>query len=199
MTLESLASDAINFAHSNAVQFDEAALEAAFKKHFKPLCAYCQYRFGFELDLAKEAVHTGFIRLWENRESVSLESSVQAYLYRVVTNISLDMLKHEKVKQKYARHVSLNDSTGSLSRDFHNTDLRQLRTDIDKAVAELPEQMRRIFELSRYEELKYAEIALRLNISVKTVETQMSRALVKLRQKLSHYLAIFVLAALLNL
>lgn len=59
---------------------------------------------------------------------------------------------------------------------------------IDKAVAELPEQMRRIFELSRYEGLKYNDIANHLNICVKTVETQMSRALVRLRQKLSNYL-----------
>ena len=55
---------------SNYTVFDEAQLEILFKEHFKPLCAYCQYRFGFELDEAKEAVHTGFIKLWESRETM---------------------------------------------------------------------------------------------------------------------------------
>jgi RNA polymerase sigma-70 factor (ECF subfamily) len=67
-------------------------------------------------------------------------------------------------------------------------DLKQLRDAIDRAIAELPEQMRKIFELNRHDGLKYTEIATRLNLSIKTVETQMSRALLKLRQKLAAFI-----------
>ena len=70
-------------------------------------------------------------------------------------------------------------------------ELKELQQDINKAIAELPDQMRRIFELSRYEGLKYTAIAQKLDISVKTVETQMSRALSKLREKLSSYLGLY--------
>jgi RNA polymerase sigma-70 factor (ECF subfamily) len=67
-------------------------------------------------------------------------------------------------------------------------DLKQLRNAIDSAIAELPDQMRKIFELNRHDGLKYTEIAKHLNLSIKTVETQMSRALLKLRKKLAAFI-----------
>ena len=179
--------------------FDEAALEILFKEHFKPLCAYCQSRFGFELQVAKEIVHTGFIRLWENRDTISSDLSVKGYLYKIVGNASLDMLKHERVKIAYAKHLSLASSDHTSENDFSESGYKQLVADIDKAVHDLPEQMRKVFELSRYDELKYTEIAARLNISIKTVETQMSRALAKLREKLAQYLTALIIALLSNL
>lgn len=192
MTSESIVHVACYMSTSNDIKFNEVALEKLFKDYFNPLCTYCQYKFGFELDTAKEAVHAGFVRLWENRETISSESSVKAYLSKIVTNICLDMLKHEKIKQIHARQVIQTTSIGSPLQP-NQSDLKQLTVDIESAVNELPDQMRRIFELSRYEGLKYAEIASALNLSVKTVETQMSRALVKLRQKLSHYLPVLLI------
>ncbi|MBD0286795.1 MAG: sigma-70 family RNA polymerase sigma factor, partial [Flavisolibacter sp.] len=130
---------------------------------------------------------------------ISPDLSLKAYLYKVVTNISLDMLKHEKVKQQHVKYVFQHHTTESTATGFRDSELKELASDIDKAVAELPREMRRIFELSRYEGLKYAEIAAQLNISVKTVETQMSRALVKLRKSLSPYIALFLLTFLFHL
>ncbi|MEJ7739295.1 MAG: RNA polymerase sigma-70 factor [Chitinophagaceae bacterium] len=173
----------------NQEMFDEQAFEMLFKEHFKQLCAYCQYKFGFELDPAKDIVQTGFIRLWEIRHAISPDQSLKAYLYKVVTNIILDMLKHQKVKQKHEKYVLKIASKSSSLSDFENVDFKQLTADISKAVSELPEQMRNIFELCRYDGLKYAQVAFQLSISVKTVETQMSRALIKLREKLSDHLA----------
>lgn len=171
---------------------DDATFEIFFKEHFSPLCAWCQYKFGFELDVAREAVNSGFIKLWENRHSLSEGRSGKAYLYTIVTNISLDMIRHEKIKKKYALFVSRNTSDVTNYEAFNKHDLKQLEADIDKAISELPEQMQRIFELSRYEGLKYSEIATKLNISIKTVETQMSRALAKLRQQLAHYITALI-------
>lgn len=175
----------------NDIKFDDKVFELFFKKYFMQLCAYCQYKFGFDLDLSKEVVHTAFIKLWETRQNISPGLSIKSYLYKIVTNNCLDILKHEKVKLKYEKLIIENTSSNASSSNFENADMKEMAAAIDKAVAELPEQMRRIFELSRYEGLKYNDIAKHLNISVKTVETQMSRALARLRQKLSHYLISF--------
>jgi RNA polymerase sigma-70 factor, ECF subfamily len=179
--------------------FDDAAFEVFFKQNFTPMCAYCQFKFGFDLDQAKEVVHTGFIKLWENREVISPNLSPKSYLYKIIINNSFDILKHEKVKQKHEQYVLQNVSEACPGDAFESAGFKQLSADVDEAVAGLPEQMRRIFELSRYEGMKYAEIAGMLHISVKTVETQMSRALGKLRQKLSGYLSLLILLWMLSL
>jgi RNA polymerase sigma-70 factor, ECF subfamily len=177
----------------NATMFDDAAFEVFFKKHFKALCAYCQYKFSFDLDLAKDIVHTGFIKLWESRQTISPELSIKAYLYKIITNISLDIIKRDKIKHRHVKHIWQNTPENTMADDYHSVDFKQLEDLIEKAIEELPEQMRRVFELSRNEELKYAEIADQLGISIKTVETQMSRALQKLRKKLSFYIACYII------
>lgn len=191
MSLKKMLDDENGEQSYNDIKFDDKVFELFFKKYFMQLCAYCQYKFGFDLDLSKEVVHTAFIKLWETRQNISPGLSIKSYLYKIVTNNCLDILKHEKVKLKYEKLIIENTSSNASSSDFENADMKEMAAAIDKAVAELPEQMRRIFELSRYEGLKYNDIAKHLNISVKTVETQMSRALARLRQKLSHYLISF--------
>lgn len=183
---------------SNEKLMDDAAFEVFFKEHFSPLCTWCQYKFDFEPDVAKEAVHSGFIKLWESRNNLSADLSAKSYLYKIVSNICLDMLRHEKVKERHAKFVVQNTSTSADNSVFNQIELKELSTDIDQAIATLPEQMRRVFEMSRYEGLKYAEISARLGISIKTVETQMSRALAKLRLQLARYLISFITALLLN-
>ena len=175
------------------IPFDDVAFEILFKTNFTSLCAYCQFKFGFTIDQAREAVHSGFVKLWENRETLSPELSIKAYLHKCITNTCLDILRHEKVKHRHEQLVLQKNQERTPEMNFDGPDLKYLAVDIDNAVADLPDQMRRIFELSRYKGYKYAEISAHLNISVKTVETQMSRALVKLRQKLSHYLPLFIL------
>jgi len=182
----------------NDLKLDDAAFEIFFKKNFISLCYYCQIKFGFDIDLAKEAVHTAFIKLWENRQTLSADLSITAYLYKIISNTCVDVLRHEKVKQKHEKYVLQNNCDDSLQNNYDHPDIRYLAADIDKAVSDLPEQMRRVFELSRYEGLKYTEISSHLNISVKTVETQISRALVKLRQKLSIYLPLYFILFLFN-
>ncbi len=181
------------------LRFDDAAFKTFFKKYFTPLCAYCQFKFGFDLDLAKEIVHLGFIKLWEARHTLAADVSPKSYLYKIITNNSLDIVKHERVKQQHAQFVLNTTSEGALQSSFDSVEVKQLHSDIEAAISALPEQMRRIFELSRFEGLKYAEIANRLNISVKTVETQMSRALAKLREKLFGYLTFYLVVLIFSL
>jgi RNA polymerase sigma-70 factor (ECF subfamily) len=183
----------------NDLKFDDAAFEALFKKLFPKLCVYCKFKYGFDLDLAEDVVNTSFIKLWEARQTLTADLSPTSYLYKIINNASLNILKHEKVRQQHAQLVLKTTSEGVEQSSFDSVDLKQLRTDIDAAISELPEQMRRIFELSRFEGLKYAEIATQLDISVKTVETQMSRALAKLREKLIGYLSFYFIVLIFNL
>ncbi|MFC0772387.1 RNA polymerase sigma-70 factor [Terrimonas alba] len=168
---------------------DNNAFELFFRKHFVSLCGFCQLKFGFSMEAAKDIAHTAFIKLWESRLTLPPQLPVLAYLYRVINNSSLDVLKHDKVKRRYEKHLIQSASVGKFRSEFENIEFKQMNADIQAAIAELPLQMQKIFKLCRYEGLKYAEVADQMNISVKTVETQMGRASVKLRQKLSYYLA----------
>lgn len=179
------------------IKFDSLSFEIFFKENFSALCAYCQYKFGFDLDQAKEVVHIAFIKLWETRDTISPDLSVKSYLYKIIINVSYDLFRHDKVKQKHEKHVLQNFALNYNKNEFDKVEFNELRNNIDKAVSELPYQMRQIFQMSRYEGLKYAEISSKLSISVKTVETQMSRALVKLRHKLADYLPFYFIVILL--
>ncbi|MEI6948965.1 RNA polymerase sigma-70 factor [Paraflavisolibacter sp. H34] len=179
-------------------RFDNAAFKAFFQKHYRPLCLYCRLKYSFDIYMAEDIVTTGFVRLWETRQTLAAEISPKAYLYKIVDNLSLNTLRHEKVRQQHADYL-LKTSPGETAPDsFESIDLKQLRSAIDAALSELPEQMRRVFQLRRDEGLKYAEIASRLNISVKTVDTQLRRALAKLKEHLSEYLGFYFIVLIPN-
>jgi RNA polymerase sigma-70 factor, ECF subfamily len=177
---------------------DDAAFELFFKQHFASLCYWCQHKYGFDTDLSKEVVHTAFIKLWKNRSALAATMPVKAFLHKVISNTSLDILRHAKVRERFERYVQQRQEFDGSATPQEHYDAKKLQSDIDTAISELPEQMRTIFELSRYEGLKYAEIARQLNVSVNTVETQMSRALKKLRLKLAGYLPVYFMIMIIN-
>jgi len=178
------------------IRQDKLAFESFFSTQFPTLCAWCRYRFRFDLQQAKEVVHTAFIKLWQAHESFPSEAAALPYLHKIVLNNSLDAIRHERVKEEHRRHVLA--SADRMMEELQQFHLKKLQADIDAAVAALPDQMRKVFELSRYEGLKHAEIAQRLNISVNTVETQMGRALKKLRIQLSAYVSYCLILLIIN-
>jgi RNA polymerase sigma-70 factor, ECF subfamily len=180
------------------IQDNDAAFELFFKAHFKPLCAWCQYKFNFDTAITKEVVHTAFIKLWQARADLPPQLPVKAWLNKTIVNTSLDMLKHDKIREKYKQYVQQRYADEALSAEPAPADTKQLSKEIDNAVAGLPGQMRTVFELSRYNGLKNTEIARQLNISVNTVETQMSRALKKLRIKLAAWLPLYFILVIIN-
>lgn len=182
----------------HAIKDDDAAFELFFKQHFTALCTWCQHKYEFDTDIAKEVVHTAFIKLWKNRAALPPEMAVKAFLHKVINNTSVDIMRHSKVRERFQQYVLRRNEREGAHSPQENYDAKKLRIDIDNAVSELPEQMRTIFELSRYEGLKYAEIARQLNVSLNTVETQMSRALKKLRVKLAAYLTVFFIVMIIN-
>ncbi len=171
---------------SNNIGISEQLFEEVFKAHFKNL-------YGYALTIVKDDIHAEeivqqvFFKLWEKREKLNIQQSVQAYLYRAVHNECLNYLKHQKVKQAYqayAKHT-MQEGTDNNIRTMIG---KELETKISEALERLPEQCRTIFQMSRFEQLKYREIADKLNLSIKTIENQMGKALKIMRMHLVEYL-----------
>jgi RNA polymerase sigma-70 factor, ECF subfamily len=170
---------------------DERAFEQVFKKYFKGLYGYVCSILKEDI-YAEEIVQQVFFKLWEKSDSILISGSVAAYLYRAVHNESLNHLKHEKVKSKHKMHVaySMRHAAESAPKTLQ---AKELEKKIHAALNELPEQCRTVFQMSRFEEMKYREIADELNIAVKTVENQISKALKILREKLAEFLTLAIL------
>jgi RNA polymerase sigma-70 factor (ECF subfamily) len=164
----------------------EAGFEALFRALYAPLYRYASGLLADEMQ-AEEAVQEVFLRLWQQKDQVSIETNVQAYLYRAVHNQSMNILNHEKVKEKYqqyARHSSPQYADGPAQGMY----AKELQQQIGKAMEKIPEKCRTVFHLSRQEELSYKEIAAKLGLSIKTVENQVAKALKILRAELKDYL-----------
>lgn len=149
------------------------------------------YNYAFTIvnnaTLAEEMIHQVFLKILERNERVTIHTSLKAYLYRSVHNECLNHLKHQKVKQAWQAHA-VNNMKAHTENSSGKLQYQELEQRLRKAINELPEQCRTIFQLSRFEELKYTEIASQLGLSVKTVENQMSKSLKRLRVKLADYL-----------
>jgi RNA polymerase sigma-70 factor (ECF subfamily) len=169
--------------------------ENVFRSHYQKLHLYA-CTIVKDAATAEEIVQNVFYKLWEKRNKLQVQKSLAAYLYRSVHNESLNFLKHEKVRAAHNKYVrSVNSEEGNSTDPMH---LRELQQNIDLALNNLPQQCRTIFQLSRFENLKYNEIAAQLNISVKTVENQMGKALRLLRLKLIDYLPLICLLVILK-
>lgn len=164
------------------------AFEKLFLEYFKPLCGYCQLKFRFDIEAAKDIVHNVFARVIESHKKQSGELPSGSYLFAAVRNACLDRLRHENIKADFLRLAEKGAVQSEWDQSHISVEFKALERSIHEAIAGLPDQMRLIFQLSRFEQLKYAQIAERLEISVKTVETQMGRALQKLRIALSDHL-----------
>lgn len=173
-------------------QGDAKSFEVLFNMLYGPLCTYAN-KFIHDAAEAEEIAQDVFVRLWNGRMQLDEDDSVKGYMFTAVRNKCLHYLEHKKVKDKYAailHHVytAIDDQTA-----HEHLVANELEVEISKALEDLPQQCRAVFQLNRQQGLKYAEIATRLNISQKTVETQMSRALSKLRVQLRDYMFFLLL------
>lgn len=169
---------------------DEAAFEIVFKQYYQLLCNYA-YTFLHDRVEAEEVVQSAFLAFWEKRQWMAVTTSVKAYLFTMVRNVSLNALKHKKVELKHAQE-ELTRGERSVDALGQTIYAKELEEQIHKAIDELPETCKLIFRMSRFEELKYAEIADQLNISVKTVENQIGKALKIMREQLRDYLPLLL-------
>jgi RNA polymerase sigma-70 factor, ECF subfamily len=158
---------------------NRASFEALFRQHYRPLCAFA---LGYlkDSDKCEDLVQDLFFRLWLDREKVNITTSVKAYLYASVRNRCLNAVKVQGRMRVLNDEVDEHVQEEERSEDEHSERIARVQS----AIELLPEERRKVFKLSRYEGLKYHEIAERLGISVKTVENQMGKALKTLRDEL---------------
>jgi RNA polymerase sigma-70 factor (ECF subfamily) len=175
----------------NIKKGDARSLELLFQSTYPALCAYAK-KFLNDADESEEIVQELFYSLWKHRDRLDENQSLHGYLFTSVKNRCLNFLDAQKSKARYAtlmKFLYVQESTDSVN-SYHVLIEKELEKDFHQALQALPNECRKIFELSRFEGLKYQEIATRLDISIKTVETQISRALSKLRVQLKDYTTI---------
>jgi len=173
---------------------DNGAYEMVFREYYRPMAAYA-FRFLNNLPESENIIQEVFLRLWQKRREIMITSSLQNYLFRSVKNQCINYIEHEKIKTGYQDMV-INHETNRVEYNEFFLEFG-LKKKIETAIAALPEKRQEIFRLAREDGLKYREIADRLEISVKTVETQMTLALKQLRESLKEFknLVMFFLCA----
>ncbi len=166
---------------------DQSVLKDLFQQHYLPVCQSIN-RFILDKNLVEDLAQNVFLRFWEKRHQVTVTTSVGAYLRRMAINEALAWLRRKKpVDFVEPNSFASKDITSGVEEQFLQN---ELQGQITKAINALPPKCRTIFQLSRFEDLTYKEIAKKLGISVKTVENQMGKALRVLREKLKGYLSI---------
>jgi len=172
---------------------DQKAFESLFRSYFGQLFNYAREILKDE-DLAREMAEVAFVKLWENREKINIETSLRAYLFRSIYNQCINHFKHQKVRDKYAlffkHHIEPSHYSSDYSFEFPLSNIlnKEIEHLIERSISKLPQQCREIFIMSRYEDMRNDKIAETLGVSVSTVKTQISRALVKLRHDLQEVL-----------
>jgi RNA polymerase sigma-70 factor (ECF subfamily) len=163
-------------------QGDVKQFELLFRSSYVSLVRYAKTLLK-DHDYAEEVVQDLFFRLWQNREKIKIESSLNGYLFRSVHNLCLHHIEHNKVVERHAEEVSYRQSQVQDS----PSDIllyKELQEKIAAILEKLPERCGKIFYMNRFEGLKYTEIAKKLSVSVKTVESNMGKALKEFRREL---------------
>ncbi|MFZ5972156.1 MAG: RNA polymerase sigma-70 factor [Bacteroidota bacterium] len=163
-------------------QDDYRAFEKLFNLAYYPLLGFCS-RLVPARDVAEELVSEVFVKIWKNRKRITIASSGKSYLVTSVRNMAFDYMRKEK-KSIWTDLSVAKMYHSELCNPHQLSELEELQGHIERAINKLPKKCRLIFQLSRDEGMKYAEIADILKLSPKTVETQMGRALKILRRSL---------------
>ena len=162
---------------------DEQAFDNFYTEHYKTFFL-AAFNYLGDTGLAQEIVNDVFVKLWGSADTIEIESSLNAYIYRAVINRSLDVMDKNKRRQRRQREFNrLPEETFELREMEEN----ELTISLYKAIDQLPEQCQKVFRMSRFEELKQQEIAERLAISIKTVKNHITHALKQLNKVLTDW------------
>jgi RNA polymerase sigma-70 factor, ECF subfamily len=188
---------------SKIKQDSQTAFEIVFLRFYADMCSYAQTILGNK-DVSEEIVQDIFVKIWETRGALDIKSTLKGYLFRTVHNYCLNQIESWKVKDQY-----LNNAANAYYNNIHNIPFsgdypianlitQELTKQIKDSVDALPEQCREVFLSIRIRGLSYNQTAEKLNISVNTVKTQMSRAVSKLKDQLKEYLPFLWFCLLFN-
>ena len=165
------------------------AFESYYKEHYKTFFL-ASYNYVKSPAVAQEIVNDVFLKIWEDAEKISIESSLKSYIYRAIINRSINALnkqKRETQNQKELAHLQ------TESYESRQMETNELKVQLYKTIEALPEQCKRVFQMSRMDGLKQQEIADKLGISIKTVKNHITHALKQLRKAIGHGAILFLL------
>ncbi len=170
---------------------DHDSFAQVFKIHFKDLHNYA-FMILKDEQAASEAVQQVFYKIWEKKKNLIVHTSVKAYLYKAVHNQCLLQMKRKKNMYVYKSHMSELGKSGTDEWASGRTENKELEARLYLAICQLPAKCRIIFQLNRFEGLSYQQVATELNLSVKTIENQMGKALKRLRHALAEFLPLLI-------
>jgi RNA polymerase sigma-70 factor (ECF subfamily) len=179
-------------------QGDNQAFELLFRKYYVRLCGFSN-KFLNDPEEAREVAQEVFIKIWEGREDIDPEKSLKSYLFKIAQNFSLNKLRKKKVETRYLEILKLVYIEHGEFSFYESLFVRELEDELTTAINSIPPKCKKVFELSRIDGLNYSQIADVLNISVKTVEAQITKALKILRVKLKDYLMVSIVALIARL
>jgi len=165
------------------VDGDQSAFSSIFEAYYKDLVMFA-FTLTKNSDNAEEAVQEVFVRLWEKRRELKLHGSLKSYLLKSVQNQCLDEIRHRKISEtfvvdKKTQWLYVNDVEDYIL-------YSDLQKHLDQLLAQMPDEVAQTFRMNRFDELKYQEIAQQLNVSVRTVESRISKVLQILHQALKN-------------
>jgi len=169
-------------------------LNGLFKSYFRLVCTV-SFRMINDQQNAEDIGQEVFMALWNKREELNITGSVKSYLIRAASNKTLNFIRDQKIKLSNTEEPLIEDFGGAPDEDFEGT--KELKEKIAEAIQALPDRCRMVFLLSRDQNMSYKEIAEALDISIKTVENQISKALKQLRSRLGPYVAKMLIIGLL--
>lgn len=163
-------------------QGDKQQFESLFRSSYVSLVRYAR-TIVKDPDTSEEIVQDLFFRLWQDKDKIKIDSSLNGYLFRAVHNKCLHWIEHVRIVEKHAGEMSAK-TAGNPDTPEEILHLKELQAKIARILERLPERCGRIFCMNRFEGLKYAEIAEKMSVSVKTVEADMGKALKEFRKAL---------------
>jgi len=164
---------------------DNKAFGKFFRSSCQPLVNFT-YRFVKDIRIAEELVQDVFVSIWQNRTRINPDLDFKVYLFKAAKNKALNYLKGLKANDNLLLNIDL--SSCRVKTPYDGLNEKEIGEAIAQGLENLPDKCRLIFAMNRFDGLTYKEIAETLNISIKTVETQMGRALKFLRKSLIHVL-----------
>lgn len=136
------------------------------------------------MDEAEDIVQELFVNYWNNREKIKITVSLKSYLYQATKNSYLNLLRHKKVRERYADRIT----TQKIRHNSYSAlEAEELTRIVKETLNNLPNRCKKVFMMSRMDGLKYKEISEQLSISIKTVEADMGKALREIRNNLAKY------------
>lgn len=172
-----------------ALNDDEEAFRSLFFEFFSSLCVF-SHRYIDDWDTCEDIVQDTFFKIWKNRKSIEISTSSRNFLVTSVRNSCIDYLRKQNMVRVWQEREA-QEKTKYVPDDLYShIELEQM---LLEALAKLPENIRNVFELNRFDGKSYKEIAEEQGISVKTVEAHISKALKILRVELKDYLPLLLL------